>query len=1227
MKLIRWLLLINLLTPVSLIADDGEIVGDYRVFQSLNFRFKDPGDEYQWIWPSMANQDANLAFIKNDNGAVVMVLAEHVGSYLTAQQMETLADVSNDPGYSDYQVLKQSQSTIAGLEAQIQEFSFRFNNRPKFAVKASLTGGEYGYQIVITGRPNQQQGIRKAAQALFTNFEFLTPPEKPKSFVDLYAYQSEASGLRLTMDDHWVWHGDNDEPVSEISGFNFDSGSYFWILPFCHGPIQVKPEQLFKAMLDGLGLDYVVEQISPLPLPKPNQDYYQYNAGPNSDQPEDFIRYIRFTMSEHCTYMVTLEVASLSHRQLQAEEKNKVVDKLFNQFIFDPLENDQKYANNSSQQNRNAYFFNRLGVNAYTDEQYLFAADMFELAFQIKPDYVTYLTNLLSAYNYAKLYEQGVMYSLKYAESFSTDLSVKSWQAWFYYKTADFVSAKNLYQQLFKNGHRSAEDFDAYLESISELEQWDFLELELIRYGKDLESGEDYRLRAKYLNKAKRYKSAIAMLEPLVNHNNADTELVKYLYNAYEAQDQWANVRDLAQTQIQLGQINMTHYFWLGDAYLKLKQYQQSKEAFEQADQLSPGNKTIQNYLNHVSGLLGQGETLRESDRISAVDISPTIKEWIGKPPPIGFKERFDSYYEYYIRMVDFEQGKHLVVTDHQKINILEASGVERFSTIKFSFDPQVKQIFVNSLVVRDSQGGIIYQGKLGDYYLADTENSEHADFERSLFMPIKGLKTGMSIDLSISWRYLNAGYEIPLERYWFSAGRPIQLSALEINGDIDHLDFLAKSVDPPERENGLLRWSIREPEPFIWESYQADYSEFMPSVLMGSKSKSWADVGNDYLKQVEHLLNRQDEIQAALNTIGPDRSFNAIGKSMAFVQNELVYKAIEFGRRGQIPNSPATSINSGYGDCKDHALLLQTLLQAQGFEAYLSLVSTDGGVSEKIPSLDHFNHMIVAVETNRGLLFIDATDKNYDSINGVPRKLAGHLALILKADKPELSKIGSYDFELSHIEVSRDVHLTDRDALTVKEVLTAHGTEAASLRDHFRDMEVVDYRQTLQRWLSQYIPRARLQAFSVNQLNQVSLPLSIELEFIVPNGIKTLADDKVLIQPAMSERFFLKYQTGQRQTDFFFEMPQRLKTHTRIHLPDADFRDSKLRSREGNNRFGRWKQTMEWNHAQHIATMRFDFERRSGFFEKKGFPAFSRFIDNASAAANPLLPLPAVRR
>jgi len=91
------------------------------------------------------------------------------------------------------------------------------------------------------------------------------------------------------------------------------------------------------------------------------------------------------------------------------------------------------------------------------------------------------------------------------------------------------------------------------------------------------------------------------------------------------------------------------------------------------------------------------------------------------------------------------------------------------------------------------------------------------------------------------------------------------------------------------------------------------------------------------------------------------------------WVRRNIRYVAVYLGPGGVVPHPAAAVLANRYGDCKDHAVLLQALLAAAGMPAEAALVNGDHAYRlPAVPTLGVLNHVIVHVPELQ--LFLDPT-------------------------------------------------------------------------------------------------------------------------------------------------------------------------------------------------------------------------------------------------------------
>jgi len=91
------------------------------------------------------------------------------------------------------------------------------------------------------------------------------------------------------------------------------------------------------------------------------------------------------------------------------------------------------------------------------------------------------------------------------------------------------------------------------------------------------------------------------------------------------------------------------------------------------------------------------------------------------------------------------------------------------------------------------------------------------------------------------------------------------------------------------------------------------------------------------------------------------------------WVRRNVRYVAVYLGPGGVVPHPAASVLANRYGDCKDHAALLQAMLASVGIEAGAALVNGDDAYRlPGVPTLGVLNHVIVHLPQLQ--LFLDPT-------------------------------------------------------------------------------------------------------------------------------------------------------------------------------------------------------------------------------------------------------------
>jgi hypothetical protein len=367
----------------------------------------------------------------------------------------------------------------------------------------------------------------------------------------------------------------------------------------------------------------------------------------------------------------------------------------------------------------------------------------------------------------------------------------------------------------------------------------------------------------------------------------------------------------------------------------------------------------------------------------------------------------------------------------------------------------------------------------------------------------------------------------------------------------------------------------------------QPYFDRLLPWVYLGTTSLDWGAAGKDYLDEIRDKLETSriaDTAKRLVRGVADDsRKIEAISR---YVQKELHYEAIEFGRRAYVPKSARETLRDRYGDCKDHAVLLYSMLNAVGIPAELALVNIHRNVLPEMPNIDQFDHMIVSVPRGDERLFIDTTDKDLSLGRTPPRFMAGNYALVL-GDKSELVSIPDFSVGDSGLQVEREIERTDNNELKVTETGVFSGFQAAELRGQLRDIETSEMLSMMQRWVADRYSDAIVDDAFVDHLFEADSELVVELEYRLP------LDDDSFKLPSFFEATYLDF-ARQPNRRFVFEMdvPFSISTVTTVRQSDSVKLAVDTRKPDADeSRFGSWRRRID----RHDDSLVFSLEYTGG--------------------------------
>ena len=189
-----------------------------------------------------------------------------------------------------------------------------------------------------------------------------------------------------------------------------------------------------------------------------------------------------------------------------------------------------------------------------------------------------------------------------------------------------------------------------------------------------------------------------------------------------------------------------------------------------------------------------------------------------------------------------------------------------------------------------------------------------------------------------------------------------------------------------------VVTYTINDMAPIKQEEAMPTVSSVYPTVFVVGSFKDAADMfaWGRQLSDVDTAIPSLNDILADINR-ECHSDLDKIKNTYAWVQNNIRYVAFEEGVSKHQPDTPAEVVRKRYGDCKGMALLLKTLLVAQGFDARLTDVGTREAscLMSEIPTLAAINHAICTLEWQGKTYYLDATC-NHIPLGHIPSNVQG---------------------------------------------------------------------------------------------------------------------------------------------------------------------------------------------------------------------------------------------
>ncbi len=378
-----------------------------------------------------------------------------------------------------------------------------------------------------------------------------------------------------------------------------------------------------------------------------------------------------------------------------------------------------------------------------------------------------------------------------------------------------------------------------------------------------------------------------------------------------------------------------------------------------------------------------------------------------------------------------------------------------------------------------------------------------------------------------------------------------------------------------PSETGTQLEWTVKDikgvrPEaempPIDGVAGQLVVSYFPPGGPSGNYFTTWQDMGKWYANLTNGRRDASPQITQQVTTLTSSATMRVdkMRRLAEFVQHDVRYVAIELGIGGWQPHPASEIFTHHYGDCKDKATLLSSMLSQIGVESFYVLINIErGAVLADTPARIGFNHAIIAIKVPSDvpegalmatiqhprlgrLLFFDPTNDltPFGEIGGY---LQQNYGLLVTPEGGELVELPRQAPAMNSVARTGKLTLDASGTLTGQIDERRLGDRAASERWRLRNAnKASDQIKPIEDLMAGSLSLFQITHANVLNLHQNDQPFGFQFSFVAQNYAKN-AGGLLLVRPRVlgvkaqgfletkePRRFPVEFESPVRDTDSF---------------------------------------------------------------------------------------------
>jgi tetratricopeptide (TPR) repeat protein len=347
-----------------------------------------------------------------------------------------------------------------------------------------------------------------------------------------------------------------------------------------------------------------------------------------------------------------------------------------------------------------------------------------------------------------------------------------------------------------------------------------------------------------------------------------------------------------------------------------------------------------------------------------------------------------------------------------------------------------------------------------------------------------------LSYPLQTSEPILLANFNISLPKE-----RPLHLKIIN-----DRYNDFGAELKPEVQEDGhqvVYRWQFKNIPQIIPESRMPPFVTINPTILVSTFS-SWKDIHEWWWGLAKDKLEIDAAIREKVDELCKNRGLaeEKIKAIYNFCAQKIRYVAVEYGRAGYEPHNATLIFKNKYGDCKDQAILLVTMLKEAGFSSWPVLIPTKDyyNLNEDFPSA-MFNHCIAALLLNGKIIFLDPTAETCP-FGDLPAQDQGRRVLIIQKDSYKISETDLYPAGHNLNRQQLKIKINSDESINAEKTIFTYGIYNQAQRYWLLYTQPALVQEVLREKIQEVSIGSSLKQYEIENLPELNKPVVLRYSF-----------------------------------------------------------------------------------------------------------------------------------